>query len=66
MYTSQWVHVACTGTVIVGMPLVFYCAVAEALRKLEKKQGSLKSIVFSRPDANSKKVYALACQTLKR
>ena len=49
-----------------------YKEAAEVLRKLEKKQGSLKSLVFNQPHAHSasttgrrKKVYALVAQTLK-
>lgn len=43
-----------------------YKDAAEILSRMEKKQGSLKSLVFSQTfSVSKKKVYALVCQTLK-
>ena len=43
-----------------------YRDAAEILSRMEKKQGSLKSLVFSQTfSVSKKKVYALVCQTLK-
>ena len=57
---------------MITMNRKWYSEAAEVLRKLEKKKGSLKSLVFNQPHASStsttggrKKVYALVAQTLK-
>ena len=46
---------------------VLYRSAAEVLKKSDKRQGSLKSLVFScQSDSHRKKIYALVSNTIKR
>ncbi|XP_043910047.1 28S rRNA (cytosine-C(5))-methyltransferase [Protopterus annectens] len=42
-----------------------YNRAAEILEKLERKEGSVKNLVYSSRDQNIKQLYALVCETLK-
>ena len=45
-----------------------YIEASKVLKKLENKQGSLKSLIFTQshmPNGRKKKVYAVVAQTLK-
>ena len=48
-----------------GISLAMYWAAGKVLEGVEKKRGSLKSLAFSLPGGNGKKIYALAAETLK-